>query len=97
MGSSNVLNAVKNFKEKVVIIMITSDKVYKNYEWDWGYREIDQLGGDDMYSASKAATELIINSFENFIINNKHIKIGVARAGNVIGGGIGQKIELFQI
>lgn len=87
MGSSNVLNAVKNFKRKIVIIMITSDKVYKNNEWDWGYREIDRLGGDDMYSASKAATELIINSFEKFIIDNNQVKIGVARAGNVIGGG----------
>ncbi len=87
LGSANILNSVKKFKKKVTVLMITSDKVYKNNEWIWGYRENDEIGGEDMYSASKASTEIIINSFKNFIIDNSNVKIGIARAGNVIGGG----------
>ena len=67
--------------------MVTSDKVYKNNEWIWGYRENDSMGGEDMYSATKASAELIIKSYKKFILNNTNIKIGIARAGNVIGGG----------
>lgn len=87
LASANILDASKNLKKKTTIVMVTSDKVYKNNEWIWGYRENDEIGGEDMYSASKSSTELIIKSFKNFIIDNKYLRIGVARAGNVIGGG----------
>ena len=68
--------------------MITSDKVYRNIEVVWGYRENDEIGGEDPYSASKGAAEIIINSYiKSFFKDNNKIKINIARAGNVIGGG----------
>ena len=73
---------------------MTSDKCYKNKELSRGYNENDELGGDDFYSASKASTELIINSFYNsFIKKNRNLKIASARAGNVVGVEIGLKID----
>ena len=59
-----ILDALKNFKKKL-IVLITSDKVYENKEWIWGYRETDQLGGKDPYSSSKAMAELGIKSYLN--------------------------------
>ena len=69
--------------------MITSDKVYDNKEWIWGYRENDLLGGRDPYSASKGMAELAIKTYiESFFYQkNSNVKVGIARAGNVIGGG----------
>ena len=69
--------------------MITSDKAYDNVEWIWGYRETDPLGGKDPYSASKGMAELAIRSFVDSYYNAKdsNVRIGIARAGNVIGGG----------
>ena len=68
--------------------MVTSDKAYRNLEWVWGYKETDLLGGDDIYSGSKGAAELIIHSYiKSFFSNNNKIRIGEGRAGNVIGGG----------
>ena len=69
--------------------MITSDKAYDNVEWTWGYRENDRLGGKDPYSASKGVAELIIRSYVEsfFATENNNIKLGIVRAGNVIGGG----------
>lgn len=89
IGTVNLLESVRLIKNPCVVILITSDKAYQNNEWVWGYRETDILGGDDPYSASKAGAELAIKSYIKsfFISPNKHIKIGVARAGNVIGGG----------
>jgi CDP-glucose 4,6-dehydratase len=80
--------------------MITTDKVYHNYEWIYPYRENDRLGGYDPYSASKACTELVINSYQNSFFNlkeyPKHKKaIAVGRAGNVIGGGDWSKDRLL--
>lgn len=89
IGTSNILRSLMNLKDECISIFITSDKCYFNKEWEWGYRENDKLGGKDIYSASKAAAEIIISSFyESFIKNgNKNIKICSVRAGNVIGGG----------
>lgn len=88
IGTSNILDMIKDEKKKITVIIITSDKVYKNLEWDWGYRENDLLGGVDPYSASKAMAELSINSYINSFFNNKkNINLCIARAGNVIGGG----------
>ena len=70
--------------------MITTDKVYKNNEWTYGYRENDPLGGQDPYSASKAATEIAISSWRSSFCNklsNENLIISSARSGNVIGGG----------
>jgi CDP-glucose 4,6-dehydratase len=89
IGSVNVLDALRDLDKKVIAIMITSDKAYDNVEWAWGYRETDRLGGKDPYSASKGMAELAIRSYvESFFKkSNSQINIGIARAGNVIGGG----------
>ncbi len=89
MGSANILEALRTLDKNVVAIMITSDKAYDNVEWVWGYREVDRLGGKDPYSASKGMAELVIKSYIESFFNtaNSNVRIGVTRAGNVIGGG----------
>tara|TARA_A100001011_G_scaffold387826_1_gene466326 strand:- start:10942 stop:12033 length:1092 start_codon:yes stop_codon:yes gene_type:complete len=90
IGTLNILEALKNYNPLKVcsVVIITSDKSYKNVELKRGYKEDDILGGYDPYSASKASAELIIQSyFKTFLVKKKNIKISVARAGNVIGGG----------
>jgi CDP-glucose 4,6-dehydratase len=89
IGTANVLEALRMLDNKVIAIMITSDKTYENVEWVWGYRETDQLGGKDPYSASKSMAENVIRSYFNSFYNlpESNVKIGIARAGNVIGGG----------
>ena len=84
----NLLECLRNIRFNSTILFITSDKVYENFELSRGYREDDILGGKDPYSASKSSSEIIISSyFQTFLQNKKNIKIGIARAGNVIGGG----------
>ena len=96
IGTLNILESARSLKKKCSIILITSDKSYKNLELKRGYKENDLLGGHDPYSASKASAELIIQSyFQSFIKKNKNIKIGIARAGNVIGGGDWSKNRLI--
>ena len=88
IGSLNVLESLKTIKKKCTVILITSDKSYKNLEIKRGYKEDDILGGYDPYSASKASAEIIIQSYINsYFLKNNKISIGIARAGNVIGGG----------
>jgi CDP-glucose 4,6-dehydratase len=88
MGTVNVLNALRGLGKRCTAVFITSDKCYDNVEWSWGYRETDRLGGADPYSASKGAAELAIRSFtESFFPNDGPVRIGIGRAGNVIGGG----------
>ena len=80
----------KSFKflKHPVVIAITTDKVYKNNETSYAFRENDHLGGIDPYSASKSGTELVIDSYRSlFNQDNLPIRIASARAGNVIGGG----------
>ncbi len=87
-GTINILEALNSLKKKVVAIIITSDKVYKNLEINRGYKESDILGGLDPYSASKAAADLSVQSyFQTIFKKKKNIRICIARAGNVIGGG----------
>ena len=91
-GSLHVLEALKSLQSQCSVVMVTTDKVYENQEWDYGYREGDRLGGHDPYSASKAAAELAIASWrKSFCGTNKYqteyLSIATARAGNVIGGG----------
>lgn len=87
-GTINILECLKLIKKKCVVIIVTSDKSYKNLEIKRGYNENDKLGGDDPYSASKAAADIAIQSYiKSFYLKKKNILIATARAGNVIGGG----------
>ena len=89
MGTLNILESLRKLKKKCFVVLITSDKSYKNVEIKRGYKENDILGGHDPYSASKAGAELAIQSHIKsfFPINKTKVFICVARAGNVIGGG----------
>jgi len=87
IGTANVLEAIRCLEKKAVAVMITSDKAYDNEEWSWGYREIDRLGGKDPYSASKGMAELAIRSYVESFYKKSDVRVGIARAGNVIGGG----------
>jgi CDP-glucose 4,6-dehydratase len=91
IGTANLLESIRYLNKKCSIVLVTTDKVYLNNEWNYNYREIDVLGGHDPYSASKACAEIIIQSYRNSFfsefsqINQKGLAVG--RAGNVIGGG----------
>lgn len=87
-GSVNVLECVRETDSLRSVVFVTSDKAYKNQEWQWGYRENDELGGRDPYSASKSCAELLFNSYcSSFFDRRKDLGIASVRAGNVIGGG----------
>ena len=92
MGTLNLLEALRGLDHPCTAVMITTDKVYRNNEWHYGYRENDPLGGHDPYSSSKAAAEIAISSWRSSFCGNlphqtPHLRIASARAGNVIGGG----------
>lgn len=88
MGTANVLEFCRRMPSVRAVVVITTDKVYANNEWPWGYRENDRLGGHDPYSASKAACELVADSYRKSFWNmNNSPLMATARAGNVIGGG----------
>jgi CDP-glucose 4,6-dehydratase len=88
MGALNILNICKNIKNIRSILMITTDKVYKNKDKNISYKENDQLGGNDPYSSSKAASEIAIESFRKSFFSKPGMAcIATARAGNIIGGG----------
>ncbi len=97
IGTLNVLESLRELKKKCVVVIITSDKSYKNLEIKRGYKENDLLGGTDPYSASKAGAELVIQSHIQsfFPIKNTNIFVTVARAGNVIGGGDWSDVRLI--
>jgi CDP-glucose 4,6-dehydratase len=87
MGTAHVLDALRGLDSVRVVVMVTTDKVYRNNEWLWPYREDDALGGQDPYSASKAASEIIIASYRDAFLSAQGVAVASARAGNVIGGG----------
>jgi CDP-glucose 4,6-dehydratase len=92
MGTINALEAASQTDSVQAVVSITSDKCYRNVEWVWGYRETDELGGDDPYSGSKAAAEMAIAvyrsaSFQRAADGWRDLPIASTRAGNVIGGG----------
>jgi CDP-glucose 4,6-dehydratase len=87
LGSINLLEAARNCNSIRTVVMVTTDKVYKNNEDGRSYNEDDHLGGHDPYSASKAASEIVIESYRKSFFTEKNISISTARAGNVIGGG----------
>jgi CDP-glucose 4,6-dehydratase len=100
IGTANLLDVVRLLDQPCSVVLITTDKVYHNNEWEYPYREVDRLGGYDPYSASKACAELVIDSYRNsfFHLNkiSSHQKgIAVGRAGNVIGGGDWSKDRLI--
>lgn len=88
LGSVNVLEAARSLPSLKSLVFITSDKCYFNKEWTWGYRENDELGGRDPYSASKAAAEIIFSAYQDsFFPKQSELGAATTRAGNVIGGG----------
>lgn len=93
IGTLNILDCARELESLKAIVVITTDKVYENKEWIWGYRENDALGGYDPYSASKACAEIVTDSMRNSFFNinefgkSHQVLIATARAGNVIGGG----------
>ena len=92
MGTTNVLQAARQTESVKTVIAITSDKCYRNVEWEWGYRETDRLGGYDAYGASKACAELVIEAYRDRKFQEvtepiRTLAIASTRAGNVIGGG----------
>ena len=87
MGTAHLLEALRQVEGVRVAVMVTTDKVYRNNEWPWPYREEDALGGHDPYSASKAASEVVIASYRGAFLAGRGVAVSSARAGNVIGGG----------
>lgn len=87
MGTVNVLECVRLTDSVRSVVNVTTDKVYKNREWEWGYRENEELNGYDPYSNSKSCSELVTDSYKNAFLADRDIAVTTCRAGNVIGGG----------
>ncbi len=87
MGTVNLLECVRLSKSVKSVLNVTTDKVYHNNEWCWGYREDEPLDGFDPYSNSKSCSELVTHSYINSFFADGSVAVSTARAGNVIGGG----------
>lgn len=87
MGTVNILECVRTSNCVKSFLNVTTDKVYLNKEWAWGYRENEELDGYDPYSNSKSCSELVTHSYKNSFFGDDRVAISTARAGNVIGGG----------
>jgi len=87
MGTVNLLECVRQTESVKSVVNITTDKVYENNEWEWGYRETDRLNGYDPYSNSKSCSELVTACFKRSFLDEKEVAVSTVRAGNVIGGG----------
>ncbi len=87
MGTVNVLECIRQNDCVKSFVNVTTDKVYLNKEWNWGYRENEELNGYDPYSNSKSCSELVTSSYANSFFHERKIAVSTMRAGNVIGGG----------
>ena len=87
MGTVHILECVRKTDCVRSFLNVTTDKVYENKEWEWGYRENEPLDGFDPYSNSKSCSELVTHSYKNSFFADGRVAISTARAGNVIGGG----------
>lgn len=87
MGTVNLLESVRTVSSVAAVLNVTTDKVYENREWEWGYRETDPLDGYDPYSNSKSCSELVTHSYKKSFFGSMGTAVSTARAGNVIGGG----------
>lgn len=88
MGTVNLLQAIRATASVTTALIVTTDKVYENREWSWGYRECDTLGGHEPYGASKACAELAVEAFRrSYLSGARTVGIATIRAGNIIGGG----------
>lgn len=87
MGTVNICEAARLCDSVRSFVNVTTDKVYRNNEWEWGYRETDPLDGYDPYSNSKSCSELVTSSYTKSFLNSRKIAVSTCRAGNVIGGG----------
>lgn len=87
MGTVNFLECIRESESVKSVLNVTTDKVYKNNEWEWGYRENEPLNGYDPYSNSKSCSELVTQSYKSSFFSNRDVSISTARSGNVIGGG----------
>lgn len=87
MGTVNIMECVRLFPCVKSVLNVTTDKVYHNNEWCWGYREDEPLDGFDPYSNSKSCSELVTHSYKNSFFDARNIAVSTVRAGNVIGGG----------
>ncbi|MCM1174359.1 MAG: CDP-glucose 4,6-dehydratase [Blautia sp.] len=87
MGTVNICECVRLTKSVRSFLNVTTDKVYLNREWEWGYRENEELNGYDPYSNSKSCSELVTSCYRNSFFSENQVGVSTARAGNVIGGG----------
>jgi len=88
MGTANVLEAARATASVQATVCVTTDKVYRNLEWPWPYREADELGGLDAYAASKAGAEMVVRAYRNALKpKDRPFRLATARGGNVLGGG----------
>ena len=89
LGTAHVLEAARQTPSVRALVCVTTDKCYENKEWVWGYRETDPLGGKDVYSASKAACEIVAHAYRQslFPLDGNRLAMATARGGNVVGGG----------
>lgn len=87
IGTVNVLECIRKTSSVKSVVNVTTDKVYLNKEWEWGYRENEELNGYDPYSNSKSCSELVTSSYVKSFFQNRDIAVSTCRAGNVIGGG----------
>lgn len=87
MGTVHILEAIRQASSVRSAVIVTTDKVYENREWLWGYREGDALGGVDPYANSKACAEYAVAAYNQSFLREKDIRVSTARAGNVLGGG----------
>lgn len=87
MGTVNILECIRESGTVSSFLNVTTDKVYRNREWEWGYRENEEINGLDPYSNSKSCSELVTGTYKNCFLDGLGVRVSTARAGNVIGGG----------